>query len=212
MEERIRERYMKYQEEQEIRLEVTFEGFDSDYSFDGVPYARDDIYEPFRINYSIDDERRDFGHNTIDGGCRYINLMIAAVGVDVVDSGDSLSIEMNLDADVCSPMLMELSAKLDENNYAEYSGKPFIFVNWLYVHEGYQNIGLGTHIIKQLPTLISTHIDKPIGCIFWPNQPETYEREEKLSNEELEKINRWSETIADGYYKLDERLRVYYRY
>ena len=28
MEERIRERYMKYQEEQEIRLEVTFEGFD----------------------------------------------------------------------------------------------------------------------------------------------------------------------------------------
>ena len=192
MEERIRERYMKYQEEQEIRLEVTFEGFDSD--------------------YSIDDERRDFGHNTIDGGCRYINLMIAAVGVDVVDSGDSLSIEMNLDADVCSPMLMELSAKLDENNYAEYSGKPFIFVNWLYVHEGYQNIGLGTHIIKQLPTLISTHIDKPIGCIFWPNQPETYEREEKFSNEELEKINRWSETIADGYYKLDERLRVYYRY
>ena len=138
--------------------------------------------------------------------------MIAAVGVDVVDSGDSLSIEMNLDADVCSPMLMELSAKLDENNYAGYSGKPFIFVNWLYVHEGYQNIGVGTHIIKQLPTLISTHIDKPIGCIFWPNQPETYEREEKLSNEELEKINRWSETIADGYYKLDERLRVYYRY
>ena len=202
---------MKYQEEQEIRLEVTFEGFDSDYSFDGDPYECDDICETFRINYSIDDERRDFGHNTIDGGCRYINLMIAAVGVDVVDSGDSLSIEMNLDADVCSPMLMELSAKLDENNYAGYSGKPFIFVNWLYVHEGYQNIGVGTHIIKQLPTLISTHIDKPIGCIFWPNQPETYEREEKLSNEELEKINRWSETIADGYYKLDERLRVYYR-
>ena len=203
---------MKYQEEQEIRLEVTFEGFDSDYSFDGDPYERDDICETFVIKYSIYDERRDFGHNTIDGGCRYINLMIAAVGVDVVDSGDSLSIEMNLDADVCSPMLMELSAKLDENNYAEYSGKPFIFVNWLYVHEGYQNIGLGTHIIKQLPTLISTHIDKPIGCIFWPNQPETYEREEKFSNEELEKINRWSETIADGYYKLDERLRVYYRY
>ena len=212
MEERIRERYRKYQEEQKIRLKVTFDGFDSDYSFDGDPYECDDICETFRINYSIDDERRDFGHNTIDGGCRYINLMIAAVGVDVVDSGDSLSIEMNLDADVCSPMLMELSAKLDENNYAEYSGKPFIFVNWLYVHEGYQNIGLGTHIIKQLPTLISTHIDKPIGCIFWPNQPETYEREEKLSNEELEKINRWSETIADGYYKLDERLRVYYRY
>ena len=212
MEERIRERYRKYQEEQKIRLKVTFDGFDSDYSFDGDPYECDDICETFRINYSIDDERRDFGHNTIDGGCRYINLMIAAVGVDVVDSGDSLSIEMNLDADVCSPMLMELSAKLDENNYAGYSGKPFIFVNWLYVHEGYQNIGLGTHIIKQLPTLISTHIDKPIGCIFWPNQPETYEREEKLSNEELEKINRWSETIADGYYKLDERLRVYYRY
>ena len=211
MEERIRERYMKYQEEQKIRLKVTFDGFDSDYSFDGDPYECDDICETFRINYSIDDERRDFGHNTIDGGCRYINLMIAAVGVDVVDSGDSLSIEMNLDADVCSPMLMELSAKLDENNYAGYSGKPFIFVNWLYVHEGYQNIGVGTHIIKQLPTLISTHIDKPIGCIFWPNQPETYEREEKLSNEELEKINRWSETIADGYYKLDERLRVYYR-
>ena len=204
MEERIRERYRKYQEEQKIRLKVTFDGFDSDYSFDGDPYECDDICETFRINYSIDDERRDFGHNTIDGGCRYINLMIAAVGVDVVDSGDSLSIEMNLDADVCSPMLMELSAKLDENNYAGYSGKPFIFVNWLYVHEG-------THIIKQLPTLISTHIDKPIGCIFWPNQPETYEREEKLSNEELEKINRWSETIADGYYKLDERLRVYYR-
>ena len=202
---------MKYQEEQKIRLKVTFDGFDSDYSFDGDPYECDDICETFRINYSIDDERRDFGHNTIDGGCRYINLMIAAVGVDVVDSGDSLSIEMNLDADVCSPMLMELSAKLDENNYAGYSGKPFIFVNWLYVHEGYQNIGVGTHIIKQLPTLISTHIDKPIGCIFWPNQPETYEREEKLSNEELEKINRWSETIADGYYKLDERLRVYYR-
>ncbi|MGF0144924.1 hypothetical protein [Sharpea azabuensis] len=139
--------------------------------------------------------------------------MIAAVGVAVVDSGDSLSIEMNLDADVCSPMLMELSAKLDENNYAGYSGKPFIFVNWIYVHEGYQNIGLGTHIIKQLQTLISTHIDKPIGYIFWPNQPETFEGvEEKLSNEELEKINRWSETIADGYYKLDERLRVYYRY
>lgn len=212
MEERIRERYRKYQEEQKIRLKVTFDGFDSDYSFDGDPYECDDICETFRINYSIDDERRDFGHNTIDGGCRYINLMIAAVGVDVVDSGDSLSIEMNLDADVCSPMLMELSAKLDENNYAGYSGKPFIFVNWLYVHEGYQNIGVGTHIIKQLPTLISTHIDKPIGCIFWPNQPETYEREEKLSNEELEKINRWSETIADGYYKLDERLRVYYRY
>ncbi|WP_164121773.1 hypothetical protein [Sharpea azabuensis] len=211
MEERIRERYRKYQEEQKIRLKVTFDGFDSDYSFDGDPYECDDICETFRINYSIDDERRDFGHNTIDGGCRYINLMIAAVGVDVVDSGDSLSIEMNLDADVCSPMLMELSAKLDENNYAGYSGKPFIFVNWLYVHEGYQNIGVGTHIIKQLPTLISTHIDKPIGCIFWPNQPETYEREEKLSNEELEKINRWSETIADGYYKLDERLRVYYR-
>ncbi|MGF0144923.1 hypothetical protein [Sharpea azabuensis] len=56
MEERIRERYMKYQEEQEIRLEVTFEGFDSDYSFDGVPYARDDIYEPFRIKYSIEEE------------------------------------------------------------------------------------------------------------------------------------------------------------
>ena len=211
MEERIRERYRKYQEEQKIRLKVTFDGFDSDYSFDGDPYECDDICETFRINYSIDDERRDFGHNTIDGGCRYINLMIAAVGVDVVDSGDSLSIEMNLDADVCSPMLMELSAKLDENNYAGYSGKPFIFVNWLYVHEGYQNIGVGTHIIKQLPTLISTHIDKPIGCIFWPNQPETYEREEKLSNEELEKINRWSETIADGYYKLDERLRVYYK-
>ena len=211
MEERIRERYRKYQEEQKIRLKVTFDGFDSDYSFDGDPYECDDICETFRINYSIDDERRDFGHNTIDGDCRYINLMIAAVGVDVVDSGDSLSIEMNLDADVCSPMLMELSAKLDENNYAGYSGKPFIFVNWLYVHEGYQNIGVGTHIIKQLPTLISTHIDKPIGCIFWPNQPETYEREEKLSNEELEKINRWSETIADGYYKLDERLRVYYR-
>ena len=211
MEERIRERYRKYQEEQKIRLKVTFDGFDSDYSFDGDPYECDDICETFRINYSIDDERRDFGHNTIDGGCRYINLMIAAVGVDVVDSGDSLSIEMNLDADVCSPMLMELSAKLDENNYAGYSGKPFIFVNWLYVHEGYQNIGVGTQIIKQLPTLISTHIDKPIGCIFWPNQPETYEREEKLSNEELEKINRWSETIADGYYKLDERLRVYYR-
>ena len=211
MEERIRERYRKYQEEQKIRLKVTFDGFDSDYSFDGDPYECDDICETFRINYSIDDERRDFGHNTIDGGCRYINLMIAAVGVDVVDSGDSLSIEMNLDADVCSPMLMELSAKLDENNYAGYSGKPFIFVNWLYVHEGYQNIGLGTHIIKQLPTLISTHIDKPIGCIFWPNQPETYEREEKLSNEELEKINRWSETIADGYYELDERLRVYYK-
>ena len=211
MEERIRERYRKYQEEQEIRLKVTFKGFDSDYSFDGVPYARDRICEPFRIKYSIEDERRDFGHNTIDGYCRYINLMIAAVGVDVVDSGDSLSIEMNLDADVCSPMLMELSAKLDENNYAEYSGKPFIFVNWIYVHESYQNIGLGTHIIKQLPTLISRHIDKHIGCIFWPNQPETYEREEKLSNEELEKINRWSETIADGYYKLDERLRVYYK-
>ena len=212
MEERIRERYRKYQEEQKIRLKVTFDGFDSDYSFDGDPYECDDICETFRINYSIDDERRDFGHNTIDGGCRYINLMIAAVGVDVVDSGDSLSIEMNLDADVCSPMLMELSAKLDENNYAGYSGKPFIFVNWLYVHEGYQNIGLGTHIIKQLPTLISTHIDKPIGYIFWPNQPETFEgEEEKLSNEELEKINRWSETIADGYYKLDERLRVYYR-
>ena len=211
MEERIRERYRKYQEEQKIRLKVTFDGFDSDYSFDGDPYECDDICETFRINYSIDDERRDFGHNTIDGGCRYINLMIAAVGVDVVDSGDSLSIEMNLDADVCSPMLMELSAKLDENNYAGYSGKPFIFVNWLYVHEGYQNIGVGTHIIKQLPTLISTHIDKPIGCIFWPNQPETYEREEKLSNEELEKINRWSETIADGYYELDERLRVYYK-
>ena len=211
MEERIRERYRKYQEEQKIRLKVTFDGFDSDYSFDGDPYECDDICETFRIEYLIDDERRDFGHNTIDGGCRYINLMIAAVGVDVVDSGDSLSIEMNLDADVCSPMLMELSAKLDENNYAGYSGKPFIFVNWLYVHEGYQNIGVGTHIIKQLPTLISTHIDKPIGCIFWPNQPETYEREEKLSNEELEKINRWSETIADGYYKLDERLRVYYR-
>ncbi|SFD44471.1 hypothetical protein SAMN04487835_101116 [Sharpea azabuensis] len=211
MEERIRERYRKYQEEQKIRLKVTFDGFDSDYSFDGDPYECDDICETFRINYSIDDERRDFGHNTIDGGCRYINLMIAEVGVDVVDSGDSLSIEMNLNADLCSPMLMELSAKLDENNYAGYSGKPFIFVNWLYVHEGYQNIGVGTHIIKQLPTLISTHIDKPIGCIFWPNQPETYEREEKLSNEELEKINRWSETIADGYYKLDERLRVYYR-
>ena len=212
MEERIRERYRKYQEEQKIRLKVTFDGFDSDYSFDGDPYECDDICETFRINYSIDDERRDFGHNTIDGGCRYINLMIAAVGVDVVDSGDSLSIEMNLDADVCSPMLMELSAKLDENNYAGYSGKPFIFVNWLYVHEGYQNIGLGTHIIKQLPTLISTHIDKPIGYIFWPNQPETFEgEEEKLSNEELEKINRWSETIADGYYKLDERLRVYYK-
>ena len=164
MEDRIRERYMKYQEEQKIRLKVTFDGFDSDYSFDGDPYECDDICETFRINYSIDDERRDFGHNTIDGGCRYINLMIAAVGVDVVDSGDSLSIEMNLDADVCSPMLMELSAKLDENNYAGYSGKPFIFVNWLYVHEGYQNIGVGTHIIKQLPTLISTHIDKPIGA------------------------------------------------
>ena len=211
MEERIRERYRKYQEEQEIRLKVTFDGFDSDYSFDGVPYARDPIFEPFRINYSIDDERRDFGHNTIDGDCRYINLMIAEVCVDVVDSGDSPSIEMNLDADLCSPMLMELSTKLDENNYAGYSGKPFIFVNWLYVHEGYQNIGLGTHIIKQLPTLISTHIDKPIGCIFWPNQPETYEREENLSNEELEKINRWSEPIADGYYELDERLRVYYK-
>ena len=211
MEERIRERYRKYQEEQEIRLKVTFDGFDSDYSFDGVPYARDPIFEPFRINYSIDDERRDFGHNTIDGDCRYINLMIAEVCVDVVDSGDSPSIEMNLDADLCSPMLMELSTKLDENNYAGYSGKPFIFVNWLYVHEGYQNIGLGKHIIKQLPTLISTHIDKPIGCIFWPNQPETYEREENLSNEELEKINRWSEPIADGYYELDERLRVYYK-
>lgn len=212
MEERIRERYMKYQEEQEIRLEVTFEGFDSDYSFDGDPYERDDICETFVIKYSIYDERRDFGHNTIDPYCRYINLKIAELCAAVIDSGDSLSIEMNLDADLCSPMLMELSAKLDEKNYAEYSGKPFIFVNWLYVHEGYQNIGLGTHIIKQLPTLISTHIDKPIGCIFWPNQPETYEREEKLSNEELEKINRWSETIADGYYKLDERLRVYYRY
>ena len=212
MEERIRERYRKYQEEQEIRLKVTFKGFDSDYSFNGDSYERNDICETFVIKYSIYDERRDFGHNTIDGGCRYINLMIAEVCVDVVDSGDSLSIEMDLDADLCSPMLMELSAKLDENNYAEYSGKPFIFVNWLYVHEGYQNIGLGTHIIKQLPTLISTHIDKPIGCIFWPNQPETYEREEKFSNEELEKINRWSETIADGYYKLDERLRVYYRY
>ena len=211
MEERIRERYRKYQEEQKIRLKVTFDGFDSDYSFDGDPYECDDICETFRINYSIDDERRDFGHNTIDGGCRYINLKIAELCAAVIDSGDSLSIEMNLDADLCSPMLMELSAKLDENNYAGYSGKPFIFVNWLYVHEGYQNIGVGTHIIKQLPTLISTHIDKPIGCIFWPNQPETYEREEKLSNEELEKINRWSETIADGYYKLDERLRVYYR-
>lgn len=218
MEERIRERYMKYQEEQEIRLKVTFEGFDSDYSFNGDSYERNDICETFRIEYSIDDERRDFGHNTIDGDCRYINLMIAEVCVDVVDSGDSPSIEMNLDADLCSPMLMELSAKLmelsaklDENNYAGYSGKPFIFVNWIYVHESYQNIGLGTHIIKQLPTLISRHIDKHIGCIFWPNQPETYEREENLSNEELEKINRWSETIADGYYELDERLRVYYK-
>lgn len=163
------------------------------------------------IKYKYVLERRGFGHNTIDGDCRYINLMIAEVCVDVVDSGDSLSIEMNLDADLCSPMLMELSAKLDENNYAGYSGKPFIFVNWIYVHESYQNIGLGTHIIKQLPALISRHIDKHIGCIFWPNQPETYEREEKLSNEELEKINRWSETIADGYYKLDERLRVYYK-
>lgn len=211
MEERIRERYRKYQEEQEIRLKVTFKGFDSVYSFDGDSYERNHIFEPFVIKYSIDDVRRDFGHNTIDGDCRYINLKIAEVCADVVDSGDSLSIEMNLDADVCSPMLMELSAKLNENNYAGYSGKPFIFVNWLYVHESYQNIGVGTHIIKQLPTLISRHIDKQIGCIFWPNQPETYEMEEKLSNEELEKINRWSETIADGYYKLDERLRVYYR-
>ncbi|WP_173431946.1 hypothetical protein [Sharpea azabuensis] len=84
----------------------------------------------------------------------------------MVNSGDSLSIEMNLDADLCSPMLMELSAKLDENNYAGHSGKPFIFVNWIYVHESYQNIVFGTHIIKQLPTLISRHIDKHIGCIF----------------------------------------------
>ncbi len=56
MEERIRERYMKYQEEQEIRLEVTFEGFDSDYSFDGDPYERDDICETFVIKYSIYDD------------------------------------------------------------------------------------------------------------------------------------------------------------
>lgn len=47
---------MKYQEEQEIRLEVTFEGFDSDYSFDGDPYERDDICETFVIKYSIYDD------------------------------------------------------------------------------------------------------------------------------------------------------------